>query len=119
MLLPRSKSPDFSTYAPVYIDCPERSEWVRPASGLSDEEAAWVNGRKAKVLTGLKSYLGRHHLDKFDLEEYVRRIECDADKVPTIGMAISGGGWSSGFTGTGALRALDARFAPAVEQSVR
>jgi lysophospholipase len=89
---PRSESPDFSTYAPVDIQCPERSQWVRHASGLSDEEAAWVKGRKAKVLSGLKSYLGRLNFEDFDLDEYVKRIECDAAKVPTIGMVISGGG---------------------------
>jgi lysophospholipase len=69
-------------------------------------------------LESLKSYLGRLNLDDFSLDEYIKKIECDDSKIPTIGMAISGGGWSSGFTGTGALRAFDDRFAPSVEQSV-
>lgn len=77
-----------------------------------------MKGRKVKVLTGLKSYLERLEFEDFDLDEYIKRIECDAAKIPTIGMAISGGGWSSAMTGTGALRALDDRFQPAVEQSV-
>jgi lysophospholipase len=77
-----------------------------------------VKGRKGKVLESLKAYLGRLNLDDFSLDEYIKKIECDDTKVPTIGMAISGGGWSSGLTGTGALRAFDDRFAPSVEQSV-
>lgn len=111
-----SASPNFSTYAPQYVQCPERAQWVRPATGLSDEEAAWVKGRKGKVLSGLKAYLGRLNLEEFDVDEYIKKIECDEGSVPTIGMAISGGGWSSGLTGTGALRAFDARYKPAAEQ---
>ena len=112
----RDTSPDFSTYAPVRIQCPERSQWVRPASGLSEEETEWIKDRKAKVLEGLKSYLGRLHLDNFDLDEYFKQLECDTSKVPTIGFGISGGGWASGMTGTGMIRAFDDRFAPAVAQ---
>lgn len=78
----------------------------------------WVKGRKQKVLNSIKSYLGRLKFEDFDVDNYVKKIECDDMSVPTIGMAISGGGWSSGMTGTGALRAFDDRFAPSVEQSV-
>jgi lysophospholipase len=36
--------------------------------------------------------------------------------VPILGLAISGGGYVSEFTGTGALRALDARLESARQQ---
>jgi lysophospholipase len=102
----------------VRFQCPDRSQWVRPATSLSDEEAAWVQGRKGKVLTGLKSCLSRLNFDGFDVDEYIKKNERDEDNVPTIGMVLSGGGWSSAMTGVRALRAFDDRFAPSVEQSV-
>ena len=69
-------------------------------------------------MKGLEEYLGRLNFEDFDVNEFLNRIQHDDVKVPTIGLTISGGGWSSGFTGTGALRAFDARFGPAAEQSV-
>jgi lysophospholipase len=38
------------------------------------------------------------------------------EDVPTMGLAISGGGWASAYTGTAAMRALDSRLDAAVEQ---
>lgn len=38
------------------------------------------------------------------------------EDVPTMGIAISGGGWASAYTGTAAMRALDARLDAAMEQ---
>ncbi len=115
----RSKTPssvDFSTYEPVRVECPQRDQWVRPAHGVSDEEADWIKGRKQKVLRSLHQYLGRLHLDDFDLKSYLRRLECEPERTPTIGMAISGGGWLSAMTGTAILRAIDDRFAPSVKE---
>lgn len=37
-------------------------------------------------------------------------------RVPTISMAISGGGWLSGYTGTAIMRAFDDRFPDANKQ---
>ena len=86
--------------------------------GLSNEEAVWVQGRKTKVATNLKSYLERLHLENFDLEEYMKRISCNNANVPTIGLVISGGAWSSALTGTGLLRAIDDRFEPSIKEYV-
>ena len=38
------------------------------------------------------------------------------DNVPSLGFAVSGGGYASAYTGTGALRALDDRLPAALEQ---
>ncbi len=75
-------------------------------------------GRKEKVLKGLTSYLGRLNLEGFDTEGYLKKLSADTSNVPTIGMAISGGGWSSAMTGTGPLLAWDDRFEPSCEQYV-
>ncbi|KAF2169207.1 hypothetical protein M409DRAFT_36163 [Zasmidium cellare ATCC 36951] len=109
---------NYSSYAPIQIQCPKRDQWVRSAGGLSDEETLWVEGRKHKVLEGLTSYLERLNLSDFDLETYLARLQQNEANVPALGMAISGGAWSSALTGTGALRAIDDRFSPAVEQRI-
>lgn len=91
--------------------------WLRSASsGKSDAEASCVRGRKSKILPGLRSYLSGLHLADFDVDCYVGAIKKDRSKVPTVGVAISGGAWAAALTGTGLLRALHGRFQPAAEQ---
>jgi lysophospholipase len=41
---------------------------------------------------------------------------CNYDGVPIMGLAISGGGWASAYTGTAAMRTLDSRLDAAVKQ---
>ena len=120
--LEASSSPNISealsqSYAPVYVKCPNNQEWIRPASsGLSPHEAKWVRGRKAVVADALSSYLERLGLADFDVSKYTKSIsKNNYAHTPTIGMAISGGGWASAFTGTGAIRALDDRLEAAVQ----
>nr|POF02220.1 lysophospholipase 3 [Quercus suber] len=109
--------PDLATtYAPYIVECPQRQQWIRPARYLSYDEAAWVFQRQVKVLRGLSSYLDRLHLVDFDTDAYVHRLSFDPSLVPNIAFAISGGAWASSLTGTGPLRAFDARFAPARQQ---
>lgn len=92
-------------------------QWVRPANGLNPKEADWVFQRKQVVLDALDGYLSRLHLDSFDLRNYLERLHNhDYSYVPTLGMAISGGGYESAYTGTGAMRALDDRLAAANDQ---
>lgn len=99
-------------YAPVYIDCPADISLVRPASeGLSTQEAAWTSKRKEVVTSGLSDYLSRLRLADFCVDKYIAGLNAsNHTATPSIGFAISGGGWSSSLTGTGALRALDARL---------
>ncbi|KAL1979118.1 hypothetical protein VTN96DRAFT_6768 [Rasamsonia emersonii] len=96
------------SYAPITVACPSDVEWIRPATGLNPKERDWVYGRKKTVLFALGDYLDRLDMQDFDVGEYICRLrENDYVHVPTIGFAISGGGWASALTGTGALRALD------------
>ncbi|PWY84769.1 lysophospholipase [Aspergillus heteromorphus CBS 117.55] len=104
-------------YAPVPVSCPPDLEWIRPAVGLSRGEADWVQGRKKVVLGALDGYLARLGLTDFDVPEYISRLNQSGQAhVPILGMAISGGGFASAFTGTGAMRALDDRVDAANEQ---
>ena len=106
-----------ASYAPITVDCPSNIEWVRPATGVSDAEAEWVAKRKVVVLGALKDYLERLHLEDFNIHEFAHRMkESNYEHVPTLGMAISGGGYRSGYTGTGMMRAMDSRLPAATQE---
>jgi lysophospholipase len=63
------------------------------------------------VFDALHDYLDRLTLEDFDLHEFAHRIkESNYQNVPTLAMAISGGGYRSGYTGTGIMRAMDSRL---------
>lgn len=109
------------TLSPSIVHCPQRDEWIRPASrGISPAEEAWVRGRKAVVVNSLEAYLASIDMGDFDKADYIRRLRAGSGSsscghgaigadAPVIGMCISGGGWASAITGIGALRAFDAR----------
>ena len=106
-----------ASYAPVHVPCPTDIQWIRPATGLAPVEADWVYGRKKVVTEALEGYLLRLQLEDFNVCEYIGRLHAsNYSLVPTMGLAISGGGVNSAFTGTGALRAFDARLDAAVQQ---
>jgi lysophospholipase len=106
-----------ASYAPITVDCPSHIQWVRPANGIGDAEAEWVSNRKIVVLDALEDYLDRLCLEDFDISDFVSRIKVsNYEQVPILGMAISGGGYRSGYTGTGVMRALDSRLPAANEE---
>ena len=77
----------------------------------------WVHGRKAVVLGNLAEYLHRLELKEFDVPSYLKAINHSEYKnVPSLGFAISGGGYASAYTGIGMMRALDDRLPPSVQQ---
>lgn len=82
---------------------------VYPSQSGSAMVRQWRNG-DAQLLNGLYSYLCCLHLCDFDTDEYLRRLACDMSNAPTIGMAMSGGGWMPALTDTGPLLAFGYRF---------
>jgi len=106
-----------TSYAPITVPCPCDIQWIRPATGLNQLEADWVYGRKQNVLYALEEYLERLQIEDLNVPQYINLLRSsNFSKVPTLGFAISGGGWASAFTGTGALRALDSRLEAATQQ---
>jgi lysophospholipase len=107
-------------YAPTRVDCPSDIQWVRSAhEGLNPLEAEWIKSRKLVVLQNFGQYLERLGLEDFNVSAYLNKINVDASgntNVPALGLAISGGGYGSAYTGTGAMRALDDRLPAAIEQ---
>ena len=110
-LAPATEKALVQSYAPIYVNCPPKETWIRPANGLSTKEVTWVYGRKQVVATALGSYLTRLGLEDFDVKNYTDALQqSNYSSVPTLGMAISGGGFQSAFTATGVIRALDDRL---------
>ena len=92
-------------------------QWVRPADGLNPLEAEWIKSRKTVVLKNFAQYLARLGLEDFDVATYLKAItQQNHNNVPALGLAISGGGYASAYTGSGAMRALDDRLPAAIEQ---
>jgi lysophospholipase len=76
-----------------------------------------VLGRKKVVLAELAIYLERLEIPDFNVTKYLGHMQASNFRdVPIMGLAISGGGWASAYTGTGGLRALDRRLPAAVQQ---
>jgi lysophospholipase len=111
------QEPYSESYAPAYVECPPKIQWIRATDGLSQAEAEWVQGRKQVVFTALSEYLELLQIKHFDVSKYLTHMyKSNYEDVPTMGLAISGGGWASTYTGMAALRALDSRLDVAVEQ---
>jgi hypothetical protein len=92
--------PYANSYAPAHVQCPQNTQFVRPADGLSQAEAEWVQGRKQVVATALGEYLERLKIKHFDVSEYIAHLnDSNFEDVPIMGLAISGGGWASAYTG--------------------
>lgn len=82
-------------YAPVKTSCPSTA-LVRPANGISPDESNYFNSRKAKADVGLAAWLkGRGNFS--------------TDRLPSVGLASSGGGFRALLEGAGVVQALDGR----------
>ncbi|EXJ89618.1 hypothetical protein A1O3_02685 [Capronia epimyces CBS 606.96] len=108
---------NFTSYAPLRTECPAHQQWIRPANGLSSQEATWVQGRKSVVVEAFSAYLDRLNITGLDVPKLVDAMKKDNNAgVPTLSVAISGGGWLSAMTAIGILRAFDSRFPDAITQ---
>ncbi|KAF2481690.1 lysophospholipase [Neohortaea acidophila] len=97
----QAKSPKvgLTPYAPVSTSCPS-TPLVRPASGISSQEASYVSARHAKAAGSTTSYIRKwgHH-----------GSSSSSTKLPVIGFTSSGGGYRSLLTTAGVVEAFDNR----------
>ncbi|UNI19499.1 Lysophospholipase [Purpureocillium takamizusanense] len=109
-------------YAPASVPCPSPRPTIRHASGLSDEEKAWLPLRDNETAPALRSLLGRLNISGFDATTYINSIVDDIkagkDKalLPRVAVAVSGGGYRALMNGAGALAAFDNRTANSTGQ---
>lgn len=82
---------------------------LRNATTLSPEETSWLEARRGKTTPALKDFFGHVEIDGFDAVSYLEKHSGDSTNMPTIGIAISGGGLPAALNGAGTFKAFDSR----------
>ncbi|KAJ7151969.1 FabD/lysophospholipase-like protein [Mycena filopes] len=101
---------------PSYGTCPSGVSFVRPASdGLSSEESKWLDSRRPQVVSALKSYLTLAAIPGFDVNSYVASLSANANAVPVIGQAYSGGGTRASMGALGLYQTFDSRYKKSID----
>ncbi|PKS12101.1 hypothetical protein jhhlp_001398 [Lomentospora prolificans] len=104
-------SPDAPNgYAPARVDCPASRPSARTATDLSANETQWQPTRRNNTLDGLKSFFNRVAIQGFDANGFFDQLNSsDPSTLPTLGIAVSGGGYRALMNGAGVLSAFDER----------
>ncbi|RYP72586.1 hypothetical protein DL771_004081 [Monosporascus sp. 5C6A] len=105
----RAKADAPNGYAPAPVACPSTSPVVRPAKALSPQETAWLERRGNVTMSALVDVLERANLTGIDVRAYLQSITESGRMLPTIGIALSGGGYRALMNGAGAMAAFDSR----------
>lgn len=96
-------------YTPTEVECPGTLPSVRPASSLSQNEAAWVAKRRNNTITPMENLLSRLNITNFDSRSYIQTHSKNVSALPNIGIAMSGGGLRAFLNGAGVIEAFDSR----------
>ena len=96
-------------YAPARVQCPSPRPTIRDADSLSTQEAMWLARRKQVVVRPMVGYLSRAGIPDFDASAFVEQIRSNASVLPTVAIALSGGGYRALLHGAGFLAAADTR----------
>jgi lysophospholipase len=92
-------------YAPANVSCPDSANFVREASGISDDEKEWLDKRHKFTDAALLEFFNRADLNGFDAEGFMNSL----NRSLTVGLAFSGGGYRAMLNGAGQISALDNR----------
>lgn len=113
-LLHKRASPSGS-YAPANMPCPNRTSQqspglIRPAytKQLSTGEADYISKRRSSTSAAWQSWLSRAKLDSV-LPGGAQNYTSQADRLPRLGFALSGGGLRAMLVGSGTLQGFDGR----------
>lgn len=85
-----------SAYAPVSAACPS-PDLVRPASGICSAESTYIMARKARADIALAEWLANADSG------------FDTTSLPTLGLALTGGGLRATLCGAGVIKGFDSR----------
>jgi lysophospholipase len=95
-------------YAPVQVPCPSIAPTIRTPNGLSIQETAWLQKRRQHIKKPMRDLLHRINIPQFNSDAYMDKVQNGAN-LPTIGIAMSGGGYRALLVGAGAVAAFDDR----------
>ncbi|KAL5047518.1 hypothetical protein BDW71DRAFT_213967 [Aspergillus fruticulosus] len=96
-------------YAPANVSCPAVRPSIRSAASLSPNETAWLESRRKEIGSPMKDLLARLNITNFDAAAYLDMLSSNTSNIPTVGIAVSGGGYRAMLNGAGALKAFDSR----------
>ncbi|KAF7301905.1 Lysophospholipase [Mycena indigotica] len=97
--------------------CPPKFELVRRGQTISTAERKYTSQRREHVLPdAFSAYLSNVKGTGVALPSYVDSILESRDKLPNVGLSISGGGHRAALFGAGVINALDARNASSVRK---
>lgn len=105
-------------YAPGIVACPDHastsndshSGFLRQASGISSQEAAYMEERDKITLEHLRTFLSESDYSDFDTDSYLDSITSNSSaQIPRFGLAFSGGGYRALLCAAGQISALDNR----------
>jgi lysophospholipase len=82
---------------------------VQSAATLSSDEAIWLPIRRNNTIYALRDFLSRSNISGFNTNQYIDSVATNPSELPTIGIAVSGGGYRALMVGAGALAAFDNR----------
>ncbi|KAH6710556.1 lysophospholipase catalytic domain-containing protein [Leptodontidium sp. MPI-SDFR-AT-0119] len=102
-------------YAPSAVQCPSVAPSIRTATTLSVNETAWLKARQPNTVWALRDFLRRANITGFDTDAYIGN-SADENTLPSIGIAISGGGYRAMMNGAGAIAAFDNRTTNSTDQ---
>ncbi|KAK4121209.1 lysophospholipase [Parathielavia appendiculata] len=105
----RGKADAPKSYSPAHVPCPEMRPYIRPADGLSFQEAAWLGRRGNATMPALVDVLERAAITGLDIRVYLQSLLDSGLGLPRIGIAVSGGGYRALMNGAGAISAFDNR----------
>jgi lysophospholipase len=107
--LKRELTPKYYGYAPSLVDCPSPKPTIRNSSSVSPQETDWLEKRRKVTGWAIRNFLARVNISGFDLDAYMNKIAGSATALPTIAIAVSGGGWRAHMNGAGGVAAFDNR----------
>lgn len=115
--IPNAEALNFDSYRPVNVTCPPRS-LLRNAGtaaannqSINPDEASYVERRRQnEVGSAFEAFLA-NNITGYDLAA----LAPNASYWPTVGIAVSGGGFRAALVGAGTFAALDGRNESAVQ----
>ena len=102
-------------YSPAKLPCPNTVTGIRTPHDVSPQEAAWLKKRQQNIVSPMRDFLRRMNIRDFNSGAYMDKLTAGGDGVPTIGIAMSGGGYRALLVGAGAIAAFDERTAGSKE----
>jgi lysophospholipase len=109
ILKERALSESPNGYTPSRGPCPNVPPSIRSPFDISPQEAIWLKKRRQNIVQPMRDFLRRANITNFDSDAYMNKVSTDDRNLPTIGIAISGGGYRALLIGAGALAAFDDR----------